>query len=36
MLWDENECENPKVMIISRQPSPILVMINQKQPENVE
>jgi hypothetical protein len=36
MLWDENECGKPKVIRISRQPSPVQVMINQNQGENVE
>ena len=36
MLWNGNKCGKRKVMRISRQPSPVKVMINQKQLENVE
>ena len=36
MLWNGNECGKNKVMRISRKPSPVKIMINQKQLENVE
>ena len=36
MLWHGNECGKIKVMRISRQPSPVTNMIDQKQLENVE
>jgi hypothetical protein len=36
MLWNGNECEKTKVKGISRQPSPLQVMTDQKQLENVE
>ena len=38
MLWHGNECGKKKtnVMRISRQPSPVTIMIDQKQLENVE
>jgi len=37
MLWNGNECEGGgKLMIISRQPFPVQIMIDQKQLENVE
>jgi hypothetical protein len=32
----EMNVEKTKVMRISRQPSPVTIMIDQKQPENVE
>jgi hypothetical protein len=32
----ETNVETTKVMIINRQPSPVQIMIDQKQPENVE
>jgi len=37
MLWHGNECEKKtEVMRISRQPSPVTIMIDPKQLENVE
>jgi hypothetical protein len=36
MLWNGNECGKTKVMRISRQSSPVKIMIDQKQLENVE
>jgi hypothetical protein len=36
MLWDGSECGRIKVMKISRKPSPLQIMIDQKRPENVE
>jgi len=36
MLWHGNECGKNKIMRISRQPSPVTIMIEQKQLENVE
>ena len=36
MPWHGNECVKTKVMRISRQPSPVTIMIEQKQLENVE
>jgi hypothetical protein len=36
MLWKGNECGKTKVMRISRQPFQIEIVIDQKQPENVE
>ena len=36
MLWHGNECGKTKVMRISRQPSPVTIMIGQKQLDNVE
>ena len=36
MLWNGNECGKTKVMRISRQPSPIQIMLDQKQPESAE
>jgi hypothetical protein len=36
MLWNRNEYETNKVMGISRQQSPIQILTDQKQPENVE
>ena len=36
MLWNRNECGKTKVMRITKQPSPIQIMLDQKQPENVE
>jgi len=36
MLWRGNECGKTKVMRISRQPSPVTIIIDQKQLENVE
>jgi hypothetical protein len=35
-LWNGMNVEKTKVMRISRQPSPIKIMIDQKQSENVE
>jgi hypothetical protein len=36
MLWNGNECGKTKVMRLSRQTSPIKIMIDQKQLENLE
>jgi hypothetical protein len=36
MLRNGNECEKTKVMRISRQPSPVQIVTDQKQLENVE
>jgi len=36
MLWHGNECGKNKIMRISRQPSQVTIMIDQKQLENVE
>jgi hypothetical protein len=36
MLWNGNECGKTKVMGISNVPSPLQVIINQKQRKNVE
>jgi hypothetical protein len=36
ILWNGNECGKNKVMRISSQPSPIQIMNEDKQPENVE
>jgi hypothetical protein len=36
MLWNGSECGENKIKRISRQPSPVKIMINQKQLENVE
>jgi len=36
MLWNGNECGKTKLMRISRQPSPVKIMIDEKQLENVE
>ena len=36
MLWNGYDCGRSKVVIISSQPSPLEVVIDQKQPENVE
>jgi hypothetical protein len=36
MLWNGNECGKAKVMRISRQPSPIQIRLDKKQPGNVE
>jgi hypothetical protein len=36
MLWNGNECGKTKVMRISKQPSPVKIIIDQKQLENVE
>ena len=36
MLWLGNECGKTKVMRISRQPSPVTVMIDHKQMGNVK
>ena len=37
MLWNGNECgKKTKVMRITREPSPLQVMIDQKRLENVE
>jgi hypothetical protein len=36
MLWNGNECGKNLVMRISRQPSPIQILIDQRQPKNVE
>jgi hypothetical protein len=36
MLWDGGEREKIKVMKISRKPSTLQIMIDQKRPENVE
>jgi len=36
MLWNENECGKSKVMRISEQPSPMQIMVDQKQLENVK
>jgi len=36
MLWDGSECGKIKVMTISRKPSPLQIMIDQKRPQNVE
>jgi hypothetical protein len=36
MLWNGNECGKTKVMRISRHPFQIQIVIDQKQPKNVE
>jgi hypothetical protein len=36
MLWDGGECGKIKVIKISRKPSTLQIMIDQKRPENVE
>jgi len=36
LLWHGDECGKTKVMRISRQPSPVTIMIDQRQLENVE
>jgi hypothetical protein len=36
MLWNEMNMEKTKVMRISRQQSPLKIMIDQRQLENVE
>jgi hypothetical protein len=36
MLWNRNECEKNKLMGISRQQSPLQILTDQKEPENVE
>jgi hypothetical protein len=36
MLWYGNECANIKVLKISRQPSLMQIMADEKQPENME
>jgi hypothetical protein len=36
MMWNGNECGKSKVIRISRQPSPVQIMIDQKQLEKVE
>jgi hypothetical protein len=36
MVWNLNECGKTNVMRISRQPSPLRIMIEEKQLENME
>jgi hypothetical protein len=36
MLWNGNECGKTKVMIISRKPSPVKIVVDRNQLENVE
>jgi hypothetical protein len=36
MQWNGNECEKNKVMIISKEPSSLQIMIFQKQLENLK